>query len=102
MYHWFAMDIEQSIDSLKQDIPEEQLEDSISQFIKGYRLEYAISDEMLKLLPIFRRYANLYGYVRILHSTKEKWDNEPDWMINLRIKLKNSLDKRKATFMMPI
>lgn len=102
MYHWYALDIEQSLDSIKEDMPEEQVEPSVNEFIKGYRLEYAISDEMLKLLPIFRRYVNLYGYVRILRSVEEKWNNEPDWMINLRIKLKNLLDRRKDTFTMPI
>lgn len=102
MYHWYAFDIEQSLDSIRKNVPEEQVEPSVNEFIKGYRLEYAISDEMLKLLPIFRRYVNLYGYVRILRSMEEKWDNEPDWMINLRIKLKDLLDSRKDNFAMPI
>lgn len=102
MYHWYALDIEQSLESIRRNMPEEQVELSINEFIKGYCLEYAIYDEMLKLLPIFRRYANLYGYVRILRSMEEKWDNEPDWMINLRIKLKNLLDRRKDTFTIPI
>jgi Ser/Thr protein kinase RdoA (MazF antagonist) len=102
MYHWYALDIEQSLDIIKENIPEEQVESSVNEFIKGYRLDYAISDEMLKLLPIFRRYVNLYGYVRILRSVEEKWDNEPDWMIDLRIKLENLLNKRKDTFTMPI
>jgi len=57
---------------------------------------------MLKLLPIFRKYVNLYGYVRTLRSVEEKWNNEPDWMIDSRIKLENLLDRRKATFTMPI
>lgn len=102
MYHWYALDIEQSLDSIKEDMLEEQVEPSINEFIKGYRLEYTIADEMLKLLPIFRRYANLYGYVRILHSIEEKWGNEPDWMIDLRIKLENLLNERKNTFTTPI
>ncbi|PPK45562.1 phosphotransferase family enzyme [Clostridium algidicarnis DSM 15099] len=86
MYHWFALDMVQSLDSIKEDMQEEQVEFSVNEFINGYCTEYAISDEMLKFLPIFRRYDNLYGYVRILHSVEEKWNNEPDWMINLRIK----------------
>ena len=102
MYHWYALDIVQSLDNLKEDMPEEQVEPSVKEFIKGYRSEYDISDEMLKLLPLFRRYANLYGYVRILHSVEEKWNNEPGWMINLRIKLENLLNKGKDTFTIPI
>lgn len=98
MYHWYALDIEQSLDSIKEDMLEEQVEPSVKEFIKGYRSEYAISDEMLKLLPVFRRYVNLYGYVQILRSVEEKWNNEPDWMTDLRIKLDNSLNKRKCSF----
>ena len=98
MYHWYAMDLEQSLDSLKEDIPKEQVAPSVNEFIKGYRSEYDISDEMLKLLPVFRRYANLYGYIRILRSVEEKWNNEPDWMIDLRITLENSLNNQKKSF----
>ncbi|MBL4934503.1 phosphotransferase [Clostridium sp. YIM B02515] len=102
MYHWYALDIEQSLDSIKEDMPEDQVESSVNEFIRGYRLEYAVSDEMLELLPVFRRYVNLFGYVRILRSAEEKWNNEPDWMESLRIKLENLLNKRKDTFAMPI
>lgn len=90
------------MDSIKEDAPAEEVESLVNEFIKGYRSEYAVSDEMLKLFPVFRRYINLYGYVRILRSVEEKWNNEPDWMINLRIKLDNLLNKRKESFTMPI
>jgi len=102
MYHWYAMDIEQALDSMKDDMPEDQVESSVNQFIKGYRSEHNISDDMLKLLPIFRRYANLYGYVRVLRSIEEKWNNEPEWMVNLRTRLENLLNKRNCTFAKPI
>ena len=95
VYHWYAMDIEQSLDSIKDDMPEEQVEPATNQFIKGYRSAYDISDHMLTLLPIFRRYANLYGYVRVLRSINEKWNNEPKWMVDLRTRLENSLNRRK-------
>lgn len=98
MYHWYAMDIEQSLDSLKDTVSEEQVKFAEEQFIRGYRSEYNISDDMLELLPNFRRFANLYGYVRVLRSVNEKLDNEPEWMVNLRIKLENSLNARKRTF----
>lgn len=98
MYHWFALDIEQTINCIKDEMPEDQVEASIDVFIEGYRSEYAISDEMVQLFPMFRRFADLYGYVRILRSIEEKWNNEPDWMVALRSKLENYLDRRKASF----
>ena len=102
IYHWYAVDIEQTLDSIKDDIPMEQAEPSTYLFIKGYRSEHDISHEMFSLLPVFRRYINLYGYVRILRSVQEKWDNEPDWMAGLRTKLENTQKKRKEKFTMPI
>ena len=51
MYHWYYMDIEQALDSLKEDLPEDQIESSVNQFIKGYRSEYDISEDMLTILP---------------------------------------------------
>jgi Ser/Thr protein kinase RdoA (MazF antagonist) len=102
MYHWYAMDIEQALDSLKEDMSEEQVEPSINQFINGYRSEYNISDDILELLPAFRRYANLYGYVRVLRSIEEKWNNEPEWMVNLRTRLEDGLNRKKCSFTKPI
>ncbi|MCB2290541.1 phosphotransferase [Clostridium sp. CS001] len=101
-YHWYAMDIGQSLDSLKEELPKGQIESSVNQFIKGYRGEYNISDDMLTLLPVFKRYANLYGYVRLLQSIEERWDNEPEWMVDLRIRFEGVLNNRKATFANPI
>lgn len=102
MYHWYALDIEQSLDSLKEEIQEDQIEPLTNDFIKGYLSEYDISDEMLKMLPVFRRYIDLYNYVRILYSSEEKWDNEPDWLVELRGKLDNRLNSIKANFTMPV
>ncbi|MVX64563.1 phosphotransferase [Clostridium chromiireducens] len=102
IYHWYSLDIAQTLDSIEDEIPEEQVASATNQFINGYRSEYHVSDDMLKLLPIFKRYINLYGYVRVLRSIEEKWNNEPEWMVNLRIKLDNLLTRRKYTFSKPI
>lgn len=98
MYHWFAMDIEQAIDSMKGELEEEQIQSAVNQFIKGYNSAYSVSEEMLAILPVFRRYADLYGYVRILRSVDEKWNNEPEWMVNLREHLNKLMVKRKSSF----
>lgn len=102
MYHWYAMDIEQSLDTITEDMNEEQAKHAASEFIKGYRFEYSVSESMLNLLPVFRRYADLYGYVRITRSMKEKWDNEPEWLVNLRIKLEDALNRKKRNFERPL
>ena len=98
VYHWYAMDINQALESLMEDVPKDKIEHLTNQFITGYKTEFNITDEMLGLLPVFKRYANLYGYVRVLRSTYEKVDNEPDWMRDLRSRLNNLLNKRKEHF----
>lgn len=32
---------------------------------------------MLKLLPVFKKYDNLYSYIRLLGPINKKLDNEP-------------------------
>lgn len=98
MYHWYAMDIEQALESIKDEIEPQKYESAKECFFDGYQREFIITDEMISLLHIFRRFANLYGYTRILRSSSEKWNNEPEWLINLRIKLDNLLNERSANF----
>ena len=39
---------------------------------------------MFDIMPLMRRFINLYGYARLIRCIDEKLDNEPEWMINLR------------------
>jgi Ser/Thr protein kinase RdoA (MazF antagonist) len=98
MYHWYAMDVEQAIDSIRNEVPSERAEGIIKQFLDGYRSEYKISDAVVSMFPVFRRFADLYGYVRVLRSVQEKWNNEPEWLEKLRIRLSNKMNKRKGMF----
>lgn len=98
MYHWYAMDIEQALDSIMDEISCDNYFLMKDIFIEAYREEFSISDEMLSYMPIFRRFANLYGYVRILLSSSEVWSNEPDWLVNLRDKLTLAMNQRSKLF----
>ena len=98
IYHWFVMDIEQSVDSLKNELPENLHEQAVSNFLSGYRSILNIEESMLSLMPVFRRYANIFGYARSLRSLNEKWKNEPDWMINLRKHIEESMVSRSKCF----
>lgn len=103
-YHWFVMDIEQAMDSLREemDLPESEDQRMMEEFIRGYRQEMPLYEEMLALMPIFRRYANLYGYVRILRAVSEKFMNEPEWMVNLRGHLDVLMEERSRFFGQPV
>lgn len=95
MYHWYAMDVEQTLNSIKNELSAERAEEVSRRFLEGYNCENNISEDMIRLLPIFRRFANLYGYARVLRSVREKWDNEPEWLTALRMKLNDILKKKR-------
>ncbi|RPJ20173.1 MAG: hypothetical protein EHM35_19800, partial [Planctomycetaceae bacterium] len=102
VYHWYAVDVEQSLDSLQDVLPGERQAQTAELFVTGYRGVMPLEDEMLHLLPVFRRYANLYGYVRILRSAAERWKHEPEWMHNLRLRLQQAANHRATEFGKPV
>ena len=98
MYHWYVMDIERALDSLKGEVAESEFEQKKTHFLEGYKTHFAIDQELLESRLLFKRFANLYGYTRILRAIQERWENEPDWLIQLRVKLDEALRKRSAHF----
>lgn len=98
MYHWYVMDIEQALNSIMNETSCDKHVSMKKYFIEGYREEFYVLDEMLSYMPIFRRFANLYGYTRILLSLTEIWDNEPEWLVNLRGKLIFAMNQRSKSF----
>lgn len=98
VYHWYAMDIEQSLDSIKNEIPFAYHKDAQDFFLSGYRTEMNLSEDMQKLFSVFRRYANVFGYARCIRSINETWDNEPDWMNSLRKHIQKCLSEYQKEF----
>jgi len=96
--HWFSLDIEQALDSIKDELPEHKWEQAAKQFFSGYRSIKSTDEAILFFMPVFRRYVDLFGYARCLRSLHEKWDNEPDWMIGLRVHLERRMDARSKCF----
>ncbi len=91
MYHWYALDLEQAADSLEEVLTGGALEDARGVFLSGYRSEFDLPEELLGFFPLFRRFIHLYGYARVLRAVAERWENEPDWMTELREKLGRKL-----------
>ena len=96
--HWFVMDLAQSLDSMEDEYPVEQRDENRRTFLAGYRSEWEVDESQLDLLPTFRRYAALFGYARVLRSTSEHWDHEPEWLMGLRERLRGMLGARSAHF----
>jgi len=99
VYHWFAMDVTTALASFDGDDPSL----AKGQFIEGYRTEHTLDEEWLALMPGFRRYQLLYGYVRVIRATRDKdFGEEPDWMSGLRQKLAKFCESRSVHFGRPI
>lgn len=98
VYHWFAMDIEQSINSIKSEIPAEYHKKATENFLSGYQSKMYLSEDIKRLLPFFRRYAVVFGYARCLRSLHETWNNDPEWMTGLRKKIHRLMISRQEKF----
>ena len=67
-----CIDIEQSVDSIKDELPEHLHEQAIHHFLNGYCSVVNVDETILSLLPAFRRYINLFRYTRCLRALYEK------------------------------
>jgi len=98
MYHWYVMDIVQALKSLQDELSEGDYVQKKTIFITGYESEFCIDQDLFAVETVFERFANLYGYARVVRAIQEKWENEPEWMVALRKKLTGYLGKASAQF----
>jgi len=90
-YHWHAADIAYALRDLHGDrMTGFNHDDSrVNAFMEGYRGVKGVSNEELKRIPVFIRLHNLHMYSRIKRAVGDEPENtEPDWVINLRGKLR--------------
>ncbi|WBW96676.1 phosphotransferase enzyme family protein [Oceanirhabdus sp. W0125-5] len=98
MYHWFVMDIVQALESISEEVDSEDKESFQQAFLEGYRSEKEIDEEIFKHYDVFKRFGNLYGYMRTVRSCEETVENEPEWMPGLRERLENGIREDSAEF----
>jgi len=87
IYHWYIMDIEKSLSNLKEEYPQNDYEQMKTVFLNGYKTEYQFFEENFKLFPTLRHFDDLRTYINLKDAVEETWDNEPEWMFNLREEL---------------
>ncbi|WP_379153902.1 phosphotransferase enzyme family protein [Paenibacillus sp. sgz5001063] len=97
MYHWYVVDMEQALDSLLEAVAPEEQDHKKDCFGEGYASRYDLPDDGPSLAAC-RRFVNLYGFARILRSTSEQWEHEPEWLITLRNRLYGSLKAKSIRF----
>ena len=88
VYHWYVMDVVVTLNNIKNELPDHDKLSARENFLKGYRQMSSLPEEMLVEGSIFHRYENLIRYSRCLWSVSELYQNEPEWMSDLRAYLK--------------
>lgn len=81
MYHLYTMDISQTLDSF-----ETKKDEFEGPFMVGYKSVRNISKNFEEEVELCKRFAAIYGYTRICRADNETWENEPEWLLNLREK----------------
>lgn len=101
MYHWYALDLEQALDSLSDAVAPELYEDRKDRFMEGYRSCFMLPENGPSA-EACRRFADLYGYARIRRASAEAWAHEPEWLTGLRGKLAAARQRKAAAFGKPL
>jgi len=99
MVHWFVMDIVQALEAIRDEMDLDDCSHQETVFLKGYRSQFEIDDQLLAMRPIFRCFAGLFQYARIARAIQEQWEKEPVWMVELREKLKRKMDEIRVSFL---
>lgn len=99
MYHWYALDIVQVFDAIeedREDLSSEALLEAEREFIRGYQEEHGYTEEMEASFPVMRRFVKLYGYARLIRCVAEKFESEPEWLVELRTRLNRKISEVEA------
>lgn len=83
VYHYYMMDIVKCIENIMEEHPEMDIEHVESYLLKGYTSVKSIDPVILENTDIFKRYFQIYQYVRCRVSLSEPIDNPPQWMVNV-------------------
>jgi Ser/Thr protein kinase RdoA (MazF antagonist) len=98
MEHWYAMDLEQALDSLR----DESGKDLSATFLAGYASQRPMTDDLVVLRPACRRFADLFWYTRARRALASTLRDEPEWLVTLRARIGQKLTGRAAAFGTPL
>ncbi|QUI24693.1 phosphotransferase [Vallitalea pronyensis] len=96
VYHYYMMDIVKCKDNILEEHPEMDEKHVVSCFLEGYTSVKPIDKRMLDDEDVFKRYYQLYSYVRCRLALAEPIDNPPEWMVELTHRIENYLKEIKG------
>lgn len=91
LHCWHALDVVRALDGLA-DLPE--AEEPLSQqereslFLCGYRTQHPFTEADEASLPLMRRLVQLTEYAGLVRALSEEVPDPPEWMVQLRHRLK--------------
>lgn len=88
---WFALDVVRALDALDDVVEIGGTGEEFSAFVEGYRKACEFTNEQINSLPLMRRLVRLQEYSTLLYVMSEPTDYEPDWLVELKTKLKYKL-----------
>lgn len=93
---WFALDIQRAIDAMDDVVDEADEEAACAEFIAGYREECMLTDADEATIPLMRRMIMLKDYATLKYVMSEPIADEPDWLIELKVKLTKKMHRLEA------
>ncbi|MDQ0116038.1 GNAT family N-acetyltransferase [Paenibacillus harenae] len=94
MVHWFIMDVTSAISDLLDQEGREEAMRQVQQFLAGYRSIKPLDEFYIDRIPLFRKFADLYTFARLLRSVEGMDETQsPEWAITLRDKLLRICDQ---------
>lgn len=89
IYHFYALDVEQAIDSIYSEADEGVAEAAANAFLQGYNSVLSFDEQAQSLRPLMRKFCDLYSYTKIIYCLSERVEPQLDWMPPLIDKLLN-------------
>ena len=96
-YAWYIMDIAFALRDLFRDRIDLNNRSFLA-FVRGYRTQHELQNELVSQLPLCLRTARLLTYARLVRSLDlPPHAEDPDWLQALRLKLENRQNDYKAS-----
>jgi Ser/Thr protein kinase RdoA (MazF antagonist) len=98
MTGFYAVDVAVSLRAFREEGGSGESEEA---FLTGYECEFPLDRERIAS-PVSARFADFFGFARILRAIDETLPGEPAWMDSLRLRLKALAARRQQRFGMPL
>lgn len=101
LYHFYALDAEQALDSLRELVSPADFPNARSAFLAGYRTEHPLLPDMEAAFPLMRRFIDLRACARLYDCLDSQPKENPAWLAALTARLTARRDELEAQLLQP-